>query len=259
MSAHQHMRKSPHGLSLMEVMVAVAILAVMMSVVMGIFVQGGMLMAKQPKEFQASLLVRGAVLDIEEEYRIDGFPENEIEEGLDCPNMPSEAEDLGYECKYDLEKLDFDVTELHEMAQSTMQWLEEQVGGEGQLIMAFQVLGFLAVQGEVPISPLCPATPSQFLGMCNLNLDRIVSNIKQMVTFFPQVIMQAADRTRKVRVRITHEDDKEPLIEVETYIVSVPKSAQMLQQEGLVQDPIAPGLPTTGTTATPAPTTGVSK
>ena len=125
--------------------------------------------------------------------------------------------------------------------------------------MAFQVLGFLAVQGEVPISPLCPATPSQFLGMCNLNLDRIVSNIKQMVTFFPQVIMQAAERTRKVRVRVTHRDDKEPLIEVETYIVSIPKSAQMMQQEGLVQDPITPGTaPTTGS-GTPSSKGGAAK
>jgi prepilin-type N-terminal cleavage/methylation domain-containing protein len=233
----------PSGLSLLEVMIAVAILAISLSVITGIFVQGGMYMAKQPKEFQAALLIRGAVLDVEDKYRIDGFPDNELEENLEC-ETPSEVEEIGYSCKYDIEKLDFDVTELHEMAQSTLQWLQEQVGGQGNLLLAFQMLSFLYVQGEVPISPLCPATPSQFLSMCNISPERISANIISMVSFFPQVIMQAAERTRKLRVRIYHEDGKEPLIEVETFIVSVPKSAQLLQQEGLVQDPTATPLPT---------------
>ena len=132
------------------------------------------------------------------------------------------------------------------MAQSTLQWLQEQVGGQGQLLLAFQALSFLYVQGEVPISPLCPATPSQFLSMCSLNPERISANIVSMVGFFPQVIMQAAERTRKIRVRIRHEDEKEAIIEVETYIVSIPKSAQLLQQEGLVQDPVTTAPPALG-------------
>jgi prepilin-type N-terminal cleavage/methylation domain-containing protein len=224
-------KQDPRGFSLLEILIATAVMAVVFSYLSSAFIQGGFFLSKTPRYTQSALLVRGVVLDLEEEYRKEGFPENDLTNRR-C-EIPRELDDL-FSCEYDMEKLDIDAGMLGEMANALIEQLTAGVSENGSMLQAFQVLAFLFIKGEIPISPLCPATPSQFLSMCQINLAAIERNIMGMASFFPQIIVQAAEQTRKLRVRISYASEKEPLLEIETYIISVPEEVAALQEEGVI-------------------------
>ena len=75
-------RPGEMGFSLLEVMVAIAVLAVAMSAIVGINT-GAMTMAAKSKAYtQASMLARSKMIDIEEKIREKGFPDfDETEDG----------------------------------------------------------------------------------------------------------------------------------------------------------------------------------
>lgn len=235
-------RHGRRGFSLLEVLIALAVLAVVFAAVSGVVTSAGYLMVKAPRFSQAAFMIKGVVLDLEEEYRQDGFPENDLS-GRRC-ELPDHIAD-GWSCTYDLEKLDIEQQELSEMANQILEQLRGQVGDQGSLLQTFAVLQWLFIKGDVPISPLCPATPTQFLTMCNIKLAAIEQNIMGMVYFFPTIIKQAADQTRKLRVTITHKTESVPVLVAETFIISVPEELKGLQEEGAVADPTegATGLP----------------
>jgi len=167
----------------------------MFSYLSSAFIQGGFFLSKTPRYTQSALLVRGVVLDLEEEYRQDGFPENDLTNRR-C-ELPRDLDDV-FSCEYDMEKLDIDAGMLGEMASGVLEQLTSGVSEKGSILQAFQALAFLFIKGEIPISPLCPATPTQFLTMCQVNLATIERNIMSMASFFPQIIVQAAEQTRKL-------------------------------------------------------------
>ena len=232
--------RTPGGFSLLEILIATAVMAVMFSYLSSAFIQGGFFLSKTPRYTQSALLVRGVVLDLEEEYRQDGFPENDLTNRR-C-ELPRDLDDV-FSCEYDMEKLDIDAGMLGEMASGVLEQLTSGVSEKGSILQAFQALAFLFVQGEIPISPLCPATPSQFLSMCQVNLATIERNIMSMASFFPQIIVQAAEQTRKLRIRIMHKREKEPLLQIETFIISVPEDVAALQQEGAIPGNDGSSLP----------------
>lgn len=233
------------GFSLLEVLVATAILAIVFTYVSGSFIQGGMLLSQSPRLTQASLLLRGAILDVEEEYRQDGFPSNDVTSRR-C-ELPRDTDEQ-FECDYDLEKLDLDTGQLGEMAAKALEQIMGQAGDKGSLLQAFGVLSFLFVAGDIPISPLCPATANQFLTMCYQNpamaLQSIERNIMGMVNFFPTIISQAAEQTRKLRIRIRHKAfGEEPILEIETFIISIPEEVEALGKEGAIPEGASPTPP----------------
>jgi prepilin-type N-terminal cleavage/methylation domain-containing protein len=225
------------GFSLLEILVATAILAIVFAYVSGSVISGGFLQQKAPLYSNAALLIRGAVLDAEASYRKDGFPENDVENER-C-ELPDDIGD-GYECEYDVEKLEIEGDELGQMAGQLMENLLAGTGEGGSILQAFSVLAFLFVQGDQPISQLCPVTGPQFLDMCSVKLNVLEQNIMGMVTFFPQIIQQAAEKTRKLRVRILRKDMDEPILSIETFIVAVPEEQKWLTQDGAVADPTDP-------------------
>ncbi len=226
----------------------------------GVVTTAGYLMIKAPRFSQAAFMIKGVVLDLEEEYRQEGFPENDLERRR-C-ELPDHVDD-GWECRFDLEKLDVDPGELMAKAQELLTQLNDQAG-EGSLLQTFAMLQWLFIKGDQPISALCPATPTQFLTMCNIRLDKIQQNIQQMVGFFPQIIMTAAQQTRKLRITITHKSEKEPILQAETFIISVPEEVKLLQEEGAVDDPteggtVLPGSAGTSSGGTKSGTTSGTK
>lgn len=250
------------GFSLLEVIIATAILAMVFAYTSGAIIQGGYFQTKAPLYTHASLLIRSVVLDVEAHYSEEGFSENNVTN--ETCELPRDTDDA-YRCDYDVEKLDIDQGELGEMSAQLLESIMAGVSEEGSMLQAFQVLSFLFIQGDVPISPMCPATPTELLTMCQINTAAIEQNIMGMVQFFPQIITQAAERTRKLRVRIYHplHDDKDPILEVETYIVVIPEELKALTEDGAIPDPTEGGLltptqpstgtPATGGTPTPAP------
>ena len=236
------------GFSLLEILVASAILAIVFSYVSGSVIQSGFFQARAPMYSQAALMIRGVVLDVEAEYREDGFPENDVtNENCELPD------DIGddFECEYDVEKLELEAEELGQMAALLMENLMAGSGdgGEANILQAFSVLSFLVIAADLPVSPLCPVTSSQFSEMCSIRPEAIIQNIMGMVSFFPTIIEQAAQKTRKIRVRIRHKGFDEPILEIETFSVSVPEEQKALTEEGAVSDPTA------GTDGKPLPNT----
>ena len=215
------------GFSLLEILVATAILAIVFAYTSGAVIQGGYMQQKAPMYSNASLLIRGAVLDIEAESRKDGFPEEDVT-GETC-ELPDEIGE-GFDCEYDIEKLDIEGEELQAMANTLMENLLAGTGEGGSILQAFSVLSFLFIAGDSPISALCPATPSQFLTMCSIRPEVIEQNIMGMVTFFPSIIQQAAEKTRKLKVRLRHKSLDEPILEIETFIVAVPEEQKWLTE-----------------------------
>ena len=125
------MSRLRRGFSLLEVLIATAILALVFAYMSGAIVQGGYFQSKAPIYSQASLLIRGVVLDLEAEYASEGFPENDISNRrCDLPDDTDEA----YECEYDLEKLDVDAADLGTMAANLMEQMTANVGEDGSIL-----------------------------------------------------------------------------------------------------------------------------
>ena len=222
------------GFSLLEVLVATALLAVIFTYVSGAFIQGGMLLSKSPRLTQAALLLRGVVLDVEESYRRDGFPENDVTNRR-C-ELPSDA-DEDFECQYDLEKLDVEPGDLAEISQGLMEQLKGSVGEGGNILQSFAAFQFLFSGLPIAIGGGCIATPDEFLRMCFGDkvqaLQTIARNMDNMVGGIPLFITKAAELTRKLRVRMTHKAmGEEPILTIETFIISLPEETDVQSQEG---------------------------
>ena len=65
----------------------------------------------------AAMLLKGVVLDIEEEYQVEGFPTNDLE-GRDC-DIPKPF-DRDFECEYDLVGMEFGEGELSALAEGAV-------------------------------------------------------------------------------------------------------------------------------------------
>ncbi len=248
-------RPPERGFSLLEVLVAVALLAVVFTYVSGSFVQGGLFLAKTPRLAQAALLMRGAVLDIEEEARQDGFPENDVE-GKDC-KLPAELDD-DYSCTYDLEKLDLDEGQIAEMSGQVLEQIMAAVSGSGadangSVLSASPVLA-LVCNPLVDFPLPWGATYSDMRQQCGLNCGMIIQNIAMVVGFMPQFVNMAAERTRKVRVRLLHKSfGTDPILQIETFLVSIPEEMEKLSKDGIVPTPPTGGLGPGGLPVTPPP------
>lgn len=223
---------SKAGFSLLEILVATSILAVVFAYTSGAVIQGGYFQAKAPLLSQASLLVNGVVLDLEEEYRADGFPSNDLTNRR-C-ELPGDFDEQ-FQCNYDLEKLDMDQAQLAEMANKVIENMMAGSGEDGNLLGAIPMLSFLTM-GQLlpgPISPSCPANVSEFIDACGINVELIQQNIFGVGFVFPQIVMTAIERIRKLRVRIVAPamDEELPVLEIETFIISVPEEMKALQTD----------------------------
>jgi prepilin-type N-terminal cleavage/methylation domain-containing protein len=248
------------GFSLLEIMIATAILAVVFAYTSSAIIQGGYFQSKAPIYTQAAFHVRAVVLDLEAEYARDGFPESSIEDN-DC-DLPSHAEDRGFSCRYDLEALEVEQAELAAMAGEVMEGLMGQVGDEGNILMAIPALAAFVSQAAMqqqlglPISPTCPVTLSEFMPMCQINFAAVAQNMMGMIGMgFPIIIGEAAKRTRKLRVRIFNKrlEATEPVLDIETFIIVIAEEEEKKRDkaeqagellEGLTQ-PSQPGQPAT--------------
>ena len=234
------------GFTLLEVLIALACLAVIYASVSGIITTSGYLMYKAPRFSQAALMLRGVILDLEEHYNLEGFPSNDVSRKR-C-ELPDHAGD-GWECRYDLEQMDIENNDLSQMAAELMESLYGQVGDQGNILQLFPVLAFLFATPELIISPLtCPVQNQQVLKLCAVDLGKLAQNIGGTIMMFPMFIAEAAKQTRKLRVTITHKSESEPIVVVETFIISVPEETKALQEEGAIGDPEdnTPYVPPTG-------------
>lgn len=221
------------GFTLLEVMIALAILAFLMAAISS--TQGSSLLhgARVFNLSTATQLVDSAVLDLEEEYRLEGFSDNSLED-REC-ELPDGFD--RFQCRYDLLALDVSADNISALGEAAGQNVTASpimaslcgggaMGGEptGDPLTTLQQEGFDAAAFGAIKALLDPA----FAQLCGINLQKMCMNIPMLAAFIPSIIEQAAKATRKLVVRISWDEagKAQKTLEIETYITAVPQAEE---------------------------------
>ncbi len=230
------------GFTLLEVMIAIAIMALVILPIAAGQTASILYVGRSHAGTTAALLIRGVVLDLEEEFQKDGFPSNSVE-GRTC-DLPKPFGEQ-FECEYDLIAMDSEL--VQQMAEGSMAALLGQGGtggeegeGEGEGDAAAALAAGLpeGLPGDVPanllgglesipaaaeqlgplglnlgqfdfskmvaLMPLFdPAMQDQLQTLCGINWAAIGQNLMGMIAFLPSVVQKMADNTRQMNVRLT--------------------------------------------------------
>ncbi len=248
-------RISRAGFSLLEMMIALAIMAGAFAAIAGANNASSVGTVRSYRVVVAAELMRGIVLDIEEEYQVDGFPEND-REGQDC-DVPAPW-DRVFTCTYDLVGLDADADVMSELTNNTftaaLGSLDPSTLAQGGGAEALEAAG-VNMSGLASLAPLFGPQGAEVLSTCRINLAAIIQSVTGITTFFPEVVRKAAEQTRKLTVRLSYEDTPRTSreIKIETFIVAIPREElersdqlQKIQDSGVLnnlggQHPAAPG------------------
>ena len=244
-----------HGFTLLEVMVALVIAAMALAAISSAHSASVIHSVKVYRMTNAAMLLKGVVLDIEEEYQIEGFPTNDLE-GREC-DIPKPF-DKDFECEYSLQGMQFGEGELSAMSGGA---LEGMLGGAdmGSLMSGGGKSPQAIEQFQQAIDPaMLPALAMIFgpggeeiLQMCSISLSNVMMSVMGISQYFPQVVQKAAEQTRKLSVKITWEEGfrDERSMEVETFIVVIPEDQKELmkalgraEDAGLLDAPEEGGL-----------------
>lgn len=220
------------GFTLLEVMVALAIMAMLMAAITT--TQGSSLLygARVFNLSMATQLADSVILDVEEEYRLDGFPDNS-KENEDC-DLPKGFD--RFDCEYDLFALDVgsdNVVSASEGAGSVMESpLVQQIcsGGAGgsDLDPTALVSGALGGAGQGALTALLNP---EYAALCGMNVQKMCQNIPMLEAFIPTIIEQAAQTTRKLVIRISWSErgNSRKALELETFITAIPDAEEANQ------------------------------
>lgn len=218
------------GFTLLEVMVSMAILAFLMAAVTSS--QGASLLygSRVFNLTTATQLADTVILQLEEEYRLDGFPDNTREE-QDC-ELPRGFD--RFDCEYDLFALDVTSENLMsetEQAGSVMESpMVQQLcsgGASGNDVVGDPLSVLLSQPGGVGQAGALQALLNPaYAELCGINIGKMCSNIPLIEGFIPEIIRQAAETTRKLVVRISWDErgNARKNLELETFIVSTPQA-----------------------------------
>lgn len=250
--------KLERGFTLLEMMVAIAVLAVALLAITSAQ-QSSINNAFRVQRGQAAaMLMRGIILDIEEEYKLEGFPENSIT-GRDC-EPPDDFDDL-FECSYDLERMDLDEVAIQQIVDQSFGGLlgegglsSMQSGDRGQMSSTLEGLlsdaqpagqetsgrhaanpmsGGLNLSGLGFLLPFLGPEGEALMSLCNVNISVLIMGFMGIQMFIPQVLQEVSNRTRKLTVTLSWNEGPfgEREFKVATFIASLPEEQiQMLKE-----------------------------
>jgi prepilin-type N-terminal cleavage/methylation domain-containing protein len=239
--------KGQAGFSLLEMMVAIAVLAVAMTAIMSAQ-QASMNATVMIKRGQtAALLMRSIIFDIEEEYRVEGFPENSLED-RDC-EVPDDFDKI-YECSYSLERFDLEPEQIQALVDQSFGGLMGE-GGLGTLqsgsrdglsttmegLVGGQTeMGGMDLTGLAFLMPFLGPEGEALMSLCNINLGAMLMSFMGVQSFMPQVLQEVSNRTRKLSVTLSWSEGPfgQRDFTITTYITSLPE--EQLQQLKEVED-----------------------
>jgi prepilin-type N-terminal cleavage/methylation domain-containing protein len=222
-----------HGFTLLEVMVALAILAFLMAAITAS--QGSSLLygARVFNLTTATQLADGVILELEEEYRMDGFPENSKEEQA-C-ELPDGFD--RFDCEYDLFGLEIGSDVLSSQAESATESVGDSPllqglcsggpGGSGLVHDPLAAMGQMDVN-TASLGALQALVNPDYAALCGMNLQKMCANIPLLAGFIPMIVEQAARTTRKLVVRLSWDERGEArkTATIETFIVSTTQAEQ---------------------------------
>lgn len=226
-------REKTRGFTLLEVMVAMAILAFLMAAISS--TQGSSLLqgARVYNLSTATQLLDTVILDIEEEYRLEGFPENSLED-RDC-DLPDGFDK--FTCSYDLVSLTMEAENINMMGSEATENVTQSPimsalcgGAMGEGTPSQDPLAALSQSGmdTAALGALAALLDPEFAQLCGINLGKMCMNIPLIASFIPTIIEQAAQSTRKLQVRISWDEigQANKTLEIETYITAVPEAEE---------------------------------
>ena len=220
------------GFTLLEVMVAMAIMAFLMAAITS--TQGSSLLygARVFNLTTATQLADSVILDLEEEYRLDGFPDN-TREGQDC-KLPRGFD--RFDCEYDLFALDIGADNVVSASEEAGSVMESPLvstlcsGGASGTDVAGDPLSSLTqnpnMQGAQ--GALAALLNPQYAELCGMNIAKMCQNIPFLESMIPEIIKQAAETTRRLVLRITWDEriTARKALELETFITAMPEAEE---------------------------------
>lgn len=238
------------GFTLLEVMVAMAVLAFALTIITGSASSSAAYSKRVYRSTVAALLLRGTILDIEEKYRKEGFPSNDLQ-GRDCDLPKTYARQ--FKCSYDLIGLNLDDASIADMttqantllakAQETMaaSGALDKLSGEGgpkkatdlsnaaaQAQSAGLDLTSMANGGDLmnllTVILMSGDAGLNLLQLCDINISVLQMSMGLMISeLLPRVLKRASDRTRKIVVRLHWKDEEgeNRTLEMETFSTAV--------------------------------------
>ena len=255
------------GFTLLEILVAMAILAFALAVISASSSSSAIYSKRVYSSTAAALLLRGVVLDIEESFRKDGFPTNDITD-KDCELPKPYAK--RFSCSYDLIGLNLDDSAIADMTQQSQEMLgqaQESLQNSGALdkLEAARApteqqkqdqalddlgdaaksanqtgldLGGLAKGGDmmqlIQTILMSGEQGLNLLSLCDINISVLQMSMGLMIAeLLPRILKRATDRTRKLKVRLSWNDSEgdDRTLELETFTTAVSeKEAQAIQQ-----------------------------
>lgn len=273
-----HIRTQQRGFSLLEVMVAMALLAFALSIITAGASSSAMYSKRVYRSTVAALLLRGTLLDIEETYRKDGFPTNDVT-GKDC-NLPK-LYAKQFKCSYDILGLQLDDGSIADMttnAQTLLASAQETLAQSGALDklsgndggakktadlgsaaqsaqQAGLDLGSLAKGGDMmsllQVILLSGDQGMNLLNLCDINLSVLQMSMGLMIAeLLPRILKRASDRTRKVIVHLQWKDEEgeQKKLEIETFTTAVSEEEAQAIQAMKAQDAVEGALNPNGAT-----------
>lgn len=285
-----HRRRPKAGFTLLEVMVAMALLAFALTIITSSASSSATYSKRVYRSTVAALLLRGTILDIEEKYRKDGFPTND-QTGKDCelPKMYAKQ----FRCQYDLIGLNLDdgsIADMSTNAQTLLAKAQETLaqsgamdklsgGGDGgakpkatDLGNAAQTaqsagldLGSLAKGADLmqllQVILLSGDQGLNLLQLCDINLSVLQMSMGLMIgELLPRVLKRASDRTRKIVVHLSWKDEErnQRTLEMETFTTAVSQEEAEAIRQMKTQEKIQGAMdPTGGAGPAGAPGLGV--
>lgn len=230
---------SQRGFTLLEVLIAMSVLAFALTIITAGASSSAVFSKRVYRSTAAALLLRGAVLDIEEKYRKDGFPTNDVN-GKDCELPKVYARQ--FKCTYDLIGLNLDdgmISDITGRAQQSLTQAQETLAATGALDKLSNpgankgpqdkpanlsasagnaqeagldltqiakggdlmgLLGVLLMSGEQGMG---------LLNLCDINISVLQMSMGLMVAeLLPRVLKRASDRTRKIVLHLSWLDDE---------------------------------------------------
>lgn len=231
---------SSRAFTLLEVLVAMAILAFALTIITAGASSSAVFSKRVFRSTAAALLLRGTVLDIEEKYRKDGFPTNDVN-GKDC-ELPKVYQKQ-FRCTYDLIGLNLDdgmISDITSRAQQSLTQAQETLAATGAMDKLSDPGAMANMQKNKPANLSASAGTAQdtgldltaiakggdlmgllglllmsgeqgmgLLSLCDINISVLQMSMGLMVAeLLPRVLKRASDRTRKVILHLSWADDE---------------------------------------------------